>query len=164
VILGFLLKFFVDDGSLYTFGSDYYGCLGINQEEGDEASSPVLVDSLQGMQVMQIACGDAHIVVLTRDSQAFSWGSGEFGERVTDCLLCLVVTYWPAAGSFYGVQVDGGALACRTASENQQLLCPASISPSCMCHASLADDRHHTADCPAVFLFHYFLYELAVLA
>ena len=70
----------IDDGAVFTFGSDYYGCLGCEGEEGEEVSTPVLVTRLSGHHVTQLACGDAHVLALTREGQVYSWGCGEFGE------------------------------------------------------------------------------------
>ncbi|XP_072031366.1 serine/threonine-protein kinase Nek9-like isoform X2 [Amphiura filiformis] len=69
-----------DDGELYAFGSDYYGCIGIDQEEGEEVLEPVLVEFFNNKPILQISCGDNHIVALTQDREVFIWGCGEFGR------------------------------------------------------------------------------------
>ena len=71
-----------DDGELYTFGSDYYGCLGIDQEEGEEVLEPVRVDFFNEKPIYQISCGDNHIVALTQDREVYIWGCGEFGRLI----------------------------------------------------------------------------------
>ncbi|BFZ01979.1 hypothetical protein BsWGS_05018 [Bradybaena similaris] len=68
-----------DSGALYAFGSNYYGCLGCDIED-DEVLSPVRVDHFLDCPVQEVACGDAHVVVLTRTGDVYTWGSGEFGR------------------------------------------------------------------------------------
>lgn len=70
----------LDDGDMYTFGSDYYGCLGCDNEEGDEVNTPILVEFFTGRPVEQVSCGESHIVALTKDNEVYSWGCGEFGK------------------------------------------------------------------------------------
>ena len=64
---------------MYSFGSDYYGCLGCGGQEGEEVCTPVLVDFFSSRPVIQVACGDAHVVALTKDFEVYTWGCGEFG-------------------------------------------------------------------------------------
>ena len=72
---------YVDDGDLYTFGSDYYGCLGCDNEEGDEVFVPTLVQFFSSRPVEQVSCGESHIVALTKEKEVYSWGCGEFGKH-----------------------------------------------------------------------------------
>ena len=46
----------VDSGSVYSFGSDYYGCLGCDNQEGDEVCTPVLIDFFSTKPVAQVGC------------------------------------------------------------------------------------------------------------
>lgn len=75
----FLKKIVSDDGALYAFGSNYYGCLGCEAEE-DEVLSPVLVEFFHDNPVQEVSCGDAHVVTLTRCGNVYTWGCGEFGK------------------------------------------------------------------------------------
>ncbi|KAH9492964.1 Serine/threonine-protein kinase Nek9 [Bulinus truncatus] len=68
-----------DIGALYAFGSDYYGCLGLGGDD-EEVLSPVLVDYFIDHPVQEVACGDAHVIALTRYGDVYTWGSGEFGK------------------------------------------------------------------------------------
>ncbi|ELT98382.1 hypothetical protein CAPTEDRAFT_123860, partial [Capitella teleta] len=71
-----------DDGAVYSFGSDYYGCLG-NGDQGDGedcACSPSLVSFFVNRPVLQVSCGDAHVIALTKEGEVYTWGSGEFGR------------------------------------------------------------------------------------
>ena len=45
---------FADSGSVYSFGSDYYGCLGCDNQEGDEVCTPVLIDFFTSKPVDQV--------------------------------------------------------------------------------------------------------------
>lgn len=70
---------FLDDGNVYTFGSDYFGCLGCDNEEGDEVTYPLLLNFFSNRPVLEVACGANHVVALTRDREVYTWGCGEFG-------------------------------------------------------------------------------------
>ena len=56
-----------DEGQLYAFGSDYYGCMGVDKVAGAEVLEP-----------MQL--------VLTRNKEVYSWGCGEYGRCCLDSL------------------------------------------------------------------------------
>lgn len=71
---------FLDDGEVYAFGSDYYGCLGCDNAEGDQVLTPIPVDFFSSHPVAEIACGDAHVIALTKAGVVYSWGCGEFGK------------------------------------------------------------------------------------
>ena len=80
---GCIIVHFLDEGVVYAFGSDYYGCLGCEGQEGDEAYFPITVDFFHSNPVDQISCGDAHVVALTKDGEVYTWGCGEFGKPAT---------------------------------------------------------------------------------
>nr|XP_006823755.1 PREDICTED: serine/threonine-protein kinase Nek9-like [Saccoglossus kowalevskii] len=69
-----------DNGVLYTFGSDYYGCLGCDNSHGDEVHTPLPVDFFLKKPVEQVSCGDCHVLALTQDGEVYSWGCGEYGR------------------------------------------------------------------------------------
>jgi NIMA (never in mitosis gene a)-related kinase 9 len=92
-----------EDGDLFSFGSDYMGCLGLggnrdedgeslfdasNDNENDESLSnnsvytPVRISFFydRGLKIKKIACGDNHVIALTTDNQIFTWGCGEYGR------------------------------------------------------------------------------------
>ncbi|XP_022111310.1 serine/threonine-protein kinase Nek9-like, partial [Acanthaster planci] len=122
-----------DDGELYTFGSDYYGCLGCDNAEGDEVTEPILVELFSSKPVEQVSCGESHIVALTKDKEVYSWGCGEFGrlglgseddhslpQKVHICgnkTICSVCAGFD--GTFF-VTTDGKVLACGS-NENNKL-------------------------------------------
>lgn len=66
------------DGTVLTFGSNYFGQLG----HGDthDRSSPTPVATLMGMQVVELAAGAAHILARTKDREVYACGWGEHGR------------------------------------------------------------------------------------
>lgn len=64
---------------MYMFGSDYYGCIGVEGELGTEIFEPVFLEFFQERLVCQVSCGDNHVVVLTQGGDIYSWGCGEYG-------------------------------------------------------------------------------------
>ncbi|RUS71597.1 hypothetical protein EGW08_020641 [Elysia chlorotica] len=68
-----------DEGALYAFGSDYYGCLGSSDDE-EEVLSPVLVDFFTDHPVQLVTCGHSHVVALTKYGDVYTWGCGEYGK------------------------------------------------------------------------------------
>eukprot|EP00061_Rhincodon_typus_P008045 g30306.t1 len=72
------------EGHLYTFGSDYYGCIGCDGQYGQEVLVPVLVEFSLDHAVEHVSCGDNHVVALTRNKEVFSWGCGEHEEVPED--------------------------------------------------------------------------------
>ena len=72
---------------MYSFGSDYYGCLGCDNAEGDEVCTPVLIEYFSSRPVDKVSCGDAHVVALTRDGEVYTWGCGEYGKGKRYLLL-----------------------------------------------------------------------------
>ena len=57
--------FSTEDGVLYTFGSDYWGCIGCNNELDEDVTLPFRVDFFAEKPVAEVACGECHIVVIT---------------------------------------------------------------------------------------------------
>ncbi|KAG5265945.1 hypothetical protein AALO_G00248110 [Alosa alosa] len=74
-----------DEDQLYLFGSDYYGCIGVESELGMEVLEPVLLEFFTERPVWQVSCGDNHVVVLTHSRDVYSWGCGEYGRLGLDC-------------------------------------------------------------------------------
>ncbi|XP_039540321.1 serine/threonine-protein kinase Nek9 isoform X1 [Pimephales promelas] len=74
-----------DEDQMYMFGSDYYGCLGVENEHGMEVLEPVLLQFFQERPVRQVSCGDNHVVALTQSGDIYSWGCGEHGRLGLDC-------------------------------------------------------------------------------
>ncbi|XP_021101958.1 serine/threonine-protein kinase Nek9 isoform X2 [Heterocephalus glaber] len=73
-----------DEGQLYAFGSDYYGCIGVDKIAGSEVLEPMQLNFFLSNPVEQVSCGDNHVVVLTRNKEVYSWGCGEHGRLGLD--------------------------------------------------------------------------------
>lgn len=65
---------------MYTFGSDYWGCIGCNNELDEEVTTPYRVEFFAENPVSQVACGECHIVALT----------GVFSVRTSACKKSVV--------------------------------------------------------------------------
>uniref|UniRef100_A0A8C0JDN2 Serine/threonine-protein kinase Nek9 n=1 Tax=Chelonoidis abingdonii TaxID=106734 RepID=A0A8C0JDN2_CHEAB len=73
-----------DEGQMYAFGSDYYGCMGVDKAFGSEVLDPLQLDFFLSNPVEQVSCGDNHVAVLTRNREVYSWGCGEYGRLGLD--------------------------------------------------------------------------------
>ena len=67
-----------NNGSLYVWGSNNTGSLGINATSPGEASSPIQVGSLTTWSYIQ--SNDAHCVATKTDGTAWSWGNNDQGQ------------------------------------------------------------------------------------
>ena len=63
---------FLEDGVLYAFGSDYWGCIGCNNELDEEVVTPYRIRFFDENPVEQVACGECHVVALTGGLPVFS--------------------------------------------------------------------------------------------
>ncbi|XP_067943370.1 serine/threonine-protein kinase Nek9-like [Watersipora subatra] len=70
-----------DDGSLYSFGGDYYGCLA---QESEQVVTPAPITHFE-YTISQVSAGDCHVVALTSCGKLFTWGCGEFGRLGNGC-------------------------------------------------------------------------------
>lgn len=75
----FVFSFCADEGQVFAFGSDYYGCIGIDKACGSEVLEPQQLDFFLNIPVEQVSCGDNHVAVLTRNREVYTWGCGEYG-------------------------------------------------------------------------------------
>ncbi|NXJ74597.1 NEK9 kinase, partial [Trogon melanurus] len=69
-----------DEGQVYAFGSDYYGCIGVDKAYGSEVLEPLQLDFFLTNPVEQVSCGDNHVAALTRNREVYTWGCGEYGK------------------------------------------------------------------------------------
>jgi NIMA (never in mitosis gene a)-related kinase len=82
-----------EQGDLFTFGYNLYGCLGLGSDFSDEegvyenecAYLPLKIPFFHnnGLKIKSIACGDSHVICLTDNNRVFSWGCGEYGRLGT---------------------------------------------------------------------------------
>jgi alpha-tubulin suppressor-like RCC1 family protein len=64
-------------GELYAWGSGR-GLLGLSDSE--DRKVPTLVDALQGIEIIDIACGYDHSLALSSIGSLYSWGNGGYGQ------------------------------------------------------------------------------------
>ena len=65
ILIQISICFSPEEGALYTFGSDYWGCIGCNNELDEEVVTPYKVEFFVDNPVLQIACGECHVVAVT---------------------------------------------------------------------------------------------------
>ncbi|XP_044292245.1 serine/threonine-protein kinase Nek9 isoform X2 [Varanus komodoensis] len=73
-----------DEGQVFAFGSDYYGCIGVSKAFGSEVLEPEQLFFFHNNPVEQVSCGDNHVAVLTRNREVYTWGCGEYGRLGLD--------------------------------------------------------------------------------
>jgi alpha-tubulin suppressor-like RCC1 family protein len=68
-------------GRVYTWGMGKEGQLGYSLTAvSGQQPEPKLVDGLGSVQIMAIACGREHTLVLSFSGEMFSWGSNKYGQ------------------------------------------------------------------------------------
>jgi len=68
-----------EEGQVYACGSNFYGQLGLGQNESLDIFYPTLVDTatyLQGRRVVQVSAGGKHSLMLTDEGKVFGMGFG----------------------------------------------------------------------------------------
>ena len=65
------------EGHVYTWGTNDYGQLGLGQNDRFK-STPEKVRFVDN--IVQVACGDFHVLALTADGEVYSWGNGTDGQ------------------------------------------------------------------------------------
>ncbi|EDO35699.1 predicted protein, partial [Nematostella vectensis] len=121
-----------DDGALYTFGSDYFGCIGCSNELDEEVLLPHKVTFFNDKPVEDISCGDCHVVVMCANKAIYSWGCGEHGrlglgseddfafpQKIPLPTSCKVKRIYCGPESTFLLTVTGRVLACGNNDENQ---------------------------------------------
>ncbi|XP_020773412.1 probable E3 ubiquitin-protein ligase HERC3 [Boleophthalmus pectinirostris] len=68
--------FLLQDGSVYTCGSNSCGQLGHDKP----GTSPELVGALDTQKITNICCGRAHSLAVSEQGQVFAWGAGDGGQ------------------------------------------------------------------------------------
>ena len=70
--------FLSNNGRVYACGHGYYGQLGLGNNKN--VKSPILVNSLSNKNIIEIAAGWSHTLVLTDEGFVYVAGCGKFGE------------------------------------------------------------------------------------
>ncbi|XP_043826949.1 probable E3 ubiquitin-protein ligase HERC3 isoform X1 [Dromiciops gliroides] len=68
--------FLLEDGEVYTCGSNTKGQLG-HEREGNK---PEQIGALADQHIVHVACGESHSLALSDRGQLFSWGAGSDGQ------------------------------------------------------------------------------------
>ncbi len=71
-----------ENGRVYSWGNNKWGNLGhksINTTGYNYTSTPKLIDYLSSQRIIQIVCGDKHMMALSYERRIFSWGEGKDG-------------------------------------------------------------------------------------
>jgi alpha-tubulin suppressor-like RCC1 family protein len=66
------------DGSLWAWGSNYYGMLGLGRTSEASVASPTRVGS--GLDWSRVYVGETHVLALKQDGALYSWGSDDNGQ------------------------------------------------------------------------------------
>lgn len=72
--------FVMQDGSVYTCGSNIWGQLGHDKS----GYIPEQVTALDAQTIIHTACGEAHTVAINDQGQVFAWGAGKDGQLGID--------------------------------------------------------------------------------
>lgn len=70
--------FVTKTGLVFTCGGYRSNCLA--HKEPDDLFEPKLVNSLLKMNIFDVSCGTEHVVVISSEGVAFSWGSNRHGQ------------------------------------------------------------------------------------
>ncbi|EEY57540.1 uncharacterized protein PITG_00097 [Phytophthora infestans T30-4] len=76
-----------EDGNLqnlYTFGRNDYGQLGHN--DSIDRKIPQFVEALSDQQIVSVACGQYHTMVVTVSGKAFAFGKNDYGQLGIDTM------------------------------------------------------------------------------
>ncbi len=63
---------------VYAWGRNMQGQLGVGDRL--ERRTPVAVEGLWGLPILQLAAGDAHSLAITASGSLFAWGDNHFGQ------------------------------------------------------------------------------------
>ena len=66
------------DGALYAWGFNDVGQLGLGHRFNSH--NPLQVDALATEHIVDVACGQQHVVAVTKTGNVYSWGLGVFGQ------------------------------------------------------------------------------------
>jgi len=64
-------------GFVFGAGSNPTGELGVHPDEIQQKLRPMPIKGLEGLEIVDIACGGMHTMVLTKDGRLFSWGNND---------------------------------------------------------------------------------------
>ena len=71
------------DHEVYTWGADNYGQLGLGQG-ARYISAPTRIRMLRNVPIVQIACGQYHMLALSASGEVYAWGQGLQGQTANE--------------------------------------------------------------------------------
>ncbi|KAL0972652.1 hypothetical protein UPYG_G00192440 [Umbra pygmaea] len=71
----------LDNGETYGWGYNCNGQLGLGNNGNQQ--TPCRIAALQGVNIIQVACGYAHTLALTDEGCVYSWGANSYGQLGT---------------------------------------------------------------------------------
>ncbi|RVE65119.1 hypothetical protein OJAV_G00132510 [Oryzias javanicus] len=71
----------LDNGEIYGWGYNCNGQLGLGNNGNQQ--TPCRIAALQGVNVIQVACGYAHTLALTDEGFVYAWGANSYGQLGT---------------------------------------------------------------------------------
>lgn len=69
-----------EDSRMFAWGSTVHGELGLGGIEDEQILAPRLLEWVAADVVIQIACGDNHTLLLTKDGKVYSCGNNDYGQ------------------------------------------------------------------------------------
>ena len=70
-------------GEVYTWGADNYGQLGLGQG-ARYINHPTRIRTLRNVPIVQIACGQYHMLALSAAGEVYAWGQGLQGQTANE--------------------------------------------------------------------------------
>uniref|UniRef100_A0A8C6URZ7 Regulator of chromosome condensation (RCC1) and BTB (POZ) domain containing protein 2 n=2 Tax=Neogobius melanostomus TaxID=47308 RepID=A0A8C6URZ7_9GOBI len=71
----------LDNGEIYGWGYNCNGQLGLGNNGNQQ--TPCRIAALQGVGIVQVACGYAHTLALTDEGLVYAWGANSYGQLGT---------------------------------------------------------------------------------
>lgn len=71
----------LDNGEIYGWGYNCNGQLGLGNNGNQQ--TPCRIAALQGVSIVQVACGYAHTLALTDEGLVYAWGANSYGQLGT---------------------------------------------------------------------------------
>uniref|UniRef100_A0AAX7SU83 BTB domain-containing protein n=1 Tax=Astatotilapia calliptera TaxID=8154 RepID=A0AAX7SU83_ASTCA len=71
----------LDNGEIYGWGYNCNGQLGLGNNGNQQ--TPCRIAALQGVNIVQVACGYAHTLALTDEGFVYAWGANSYGQLGT---------------------------------------------------------------------------------
>lgn len=77
------------NGDVYTFGSNQFGQLGTGDFKNRYTPTKINIEYITNDQIIQVAAGSNHTVLLSSSGNVFSFGSNQYGQ-LGNLFFCLI--------------------------------------------------------------------------